>query len=217
MPSVKRKQGPAASSPVEVKLRKVVSLFRDSEKERGELMEDLTSMGCTDFLLKPPGFKKESVVREWFGGRSNLFNGSIRADPSRWTDKLWREVHRFRSGGLGMASRKDDWIRGKFRGLVNPKDGYAIEDCVTNRNRRLLEFLLPILHPEKPTRVTITLANTIFGALKGDRKVDWSRIMHNLVSQLVSRVGKSRATPLSPYLFHLYKHAELLIGPEEKV
>jgi hypothetical protein len=216
MPPTRRKAAPPASSPVEVKLRRVAPVIPDSEPERAALMEDLNSMGCTDFILKPWGFKDDQVVRELLGERCNAFDGTIRADPGKWTEKVWRDVYRIRPGGMGMASRKDDYIRGKFRGAVNPKDGYAIEDCASNRNRRLLEFLLPILHPEKPTRVTITLANTIFGSLSGDRKVDWGRIIHDLVSQLVGRVGKSRASPLCPYLFHLYKHEELLTGPEEE-
>ena len=42
-------------------------------------------------------------------------------------------------------------------------DGYSVSDCRVDRNRRLLEFLIPIVHPDKPTRVTITIGNTIFG------------------------------------------------------
>jgi hypothetical protein len=80
-----------------------------------------------------------------------------------------------------MANREDDFVQGKFEGAVNPKDGYAIEDCIDERNCRLLQFLVLILHPKKPTRVTITLANTIFGALRGDQKVDKARIISDLV------------------------------------
>ena len=36
--------------------------------------------------------------------------------------------------------------------------------------------MIPIVHPDKPTRVTITIGNTIFNALDGGREVDseWS-------------------------------------------
>jgi len=169
MPPTRRKSGPPASSPTEVRLRKVVPVIPASEQERAALMEDLTSMGCAEFFHKPWGFKEERVIRELVGERPSGLDGTIRADPSKWTEKLWRDVYRIRSGGLGMAGRKDDWIRGKFRGTANPKDGFALEDCIGNRNRRLLEFLLPIIHPEKPTRVTMTLGNTIFGSLSGER------------------------------------------------
>ena len=56
-------------------------------------------------------------------------------------------------------------------------DGYAIADCRDPRVRRVLEFLVPLLYPEKPTRVTITVGNTIFGALSGERPVDWGVVV----------------------------------------
>ena len=56
---------------------------------------------------------------------------------------------------------------------VDPKDGYAVEDCQNARQRRILEFLVPIVQLDKPTWVTITIGNTIFGALDGGREVDW--------------------------------------------
>jgi hypothetical protein len=130
---------------------------------------------------------------------------------------MWRAVYAFRPGGLGLFSRKDEFCHGRFKGPVNPKDGYAVEDCIDDRHRRLLQFLIPILHPEKPTRLTITLGNQIFGAIVANRKIDWSRVMGDLVSGLVSRIGKSRATPLSAYLFHLYQEQSLLLAVEEKV
>jgi hypothetical protein len=100
--------------------------------------------------------------------------------------------------------------------LPNPKDRYAIEDCKDPRHKRLLAFLIPIVYPEKPNRVTVTWGNTIFEALSGSRKVNWARVMTNLIVQLSARMGKSRATPICPFLFHLYERNELLRGEEEK-
>jgi hypothetical protein len=100
--------------------------------------------------------------------------------------------------------------------LPNPKDGFAIEDCKDPRHKRLLAFLIPIVYPEKPNRITVTWGNTIFGALSGSRKVNWARIMTNLIVQLSARVGKSRATPICPFFFHLYERNELLRAEEEK-
>ena len=208
--------GPTNSSAVAVKLRKVVPVIPSTEPERTELMDDLTTMGCLGLLDKPWGFREERMVRELLDGRSNEFDNTLRGAHRLWTEELWRAVYGFRSGGAGMANRKDEFIRGKFQGAVNPKDGYAVGDCIDERQRHLLEFLVPVLHPEKPTRVTITLGNTIFGALSGARKVDWGRIISDLVGQLASRVGGSRATPICPYVYHLYHHHQLLTSTEEK-
>ena len=78
----------------------------------------------------------------------------------------------------------------------------------------MLEFLIPILYPEKPTRVTVTVGNTIFGALLGERKVDWGVVLQAVVAKLVEGAWKLKATPIGPYLFHCYMGHEVLNGEE---
>ena len=90
-----------------------------------------------------------------------------------------------------------------------------MSDCRVDRNRRLLEFLIPIVHPDKPTRVTITIGNTIFGALDGGREVDWGVVFRDMVQRLAKRVGKPKPTPICPFLFHIYEGQGLLTAEEE--
>ena len=71
-----------------------------------------------------------------------------------------------------MANRTDKFVEGNFLHDVDPKDGFLVRECRNNRERRVLEFLVPIVHPDKPTWVTRTLDNMIFGTLTGDRPVD---------------------------------------------
>ena len=107
-------------------------------------------------------------------------------------------------------------MKEKFKGAANPKDGFAVADCINMRNRRLLEFLLPILHPEKPTRMTFVVGNTVFGALSKEKRVDWAKVISGIATGLISNVGKSRAIRICPYLFHLYKKQGLLTLEENK-
>ena len=104
----------------------------------------------------------------------------------------------------------------KFSARVNPKDGFVVADCKEARARRVLEFLVSLLYPEKPTRVTITVGNTIFGALSGERLVDWGQVVKDLVQRFFSRMGKSNATLICPYIFHLYQSHEVLLPAEKK-
>ena len=53
-----------------------------------------------------------------------------------------------------MAGRTDCWINGKFRSPINSKDEHSVEDCVDPRERKILEFVVPIIYPEKPKQVT---------------------------------------------------------------
>ena len=71
------------------------------------------------------------------------------------------------------------------------------------------------MHPNKPTWMTRTLGNDIFGALSGDRSVDWVRIFIELVNRLVGRGGKSKSIPIFPFLYHMYESKGLLTEEEE--
>ena len=115
-----------------------------------------------------------------------------------------------------MASWTNWFIDGKFSGRVNPKDGYAVVDYKEPRARKVLEFLVPLLYSEKPTRVTITIGNTIFGALSKERPVDWGVVVKDLVQRLLTGMGRSKATPICPYVFQLYHSHELLLLAEKK-
>ena len=150
------------------------------------------------------------------GNKDNRWHGTVRHAPEKWTAKEWRKVYSFGRGGEGMAFRTDRFIDGMFSGRVNPKDGYVVVDCKEPRARKVLEFLVALLYPEKPTRVTIMVGNTIFGALSWERPVDWGIVVKDLVQRLLSGMGKSKATPICPYVFHLYHLQELLLPAEKE-
>ena len=156
------------------------------------------------------------MVVELLGDKDNRWHGTVRQALEKSTAKEWRKVYGFTKEGTGMASRTDQFIDGKFSAPVNPKDGFAIADCKEARARRVLEFLVPLLYLEKPTRVNIMVKNTIFMALSRERPIDWGQVVKDLVQRLFSRMGKSKATPISPYVFHLYhSHKVLLLAEKE--
>ena len=186
-------------------LRSVVPAIPKEPRERAHLEEDLNRIGCIGLLSKPWVVKDERMVRELTKGAPNQYEGTVRARPKTWGAERWREAYGFGIGGEGFAPRTDKFIGGKFQNAANPKDGFAIADCEDSRAKRVLEFLIPILYPEKPTRVTVTVGNTIFGALLGERKVDLRVVLQAVVAKLVEGARKLKATPIGPYLFHLYR------------
>ena len=113
-----------------------------------------------------------------------------------------------------MAGRTDRWINGKFRSPINSKDGHFVEDCVDPRERRILEFVVPIIYPEKPKHVTKVVGNTIFGSLSGEYVVNWGQVIQEVVGRLVSHLEKGKPSPISPFLFHLYSRNECLKDEE---
>ena len=103
-----------------------------------------------------------------------------------------------------MATRAERYAEGKFANPPPPKDRYSLPECIDPRARQILEFLVPILYLEKPARVIVTEGNTIFGAYTGEREVDWALVIRDVVKRLLTGVGKSKPTPIYPYLLHLY-------------
>ena len=128
-----------------------------------------------------------------------MFDTTIRDRPQLWTADLWRQTYRFPRGGSGLSKRTEGHHEGRFMHQVDPKDGYSVSDCRVDRYRRLLEFMIPIVHPDKPTRVTITIGNTIFGVLDGGREVDWGVVFRDMVQRLAKGVGKPKPTPFAPF------------------
>ena len=205
---------------VHVSLRNMTPTIPGNEFERSMLKSDLVDLGCTGLLERPWNLKNEDFVQQFVLIREgklegNMFDTSIRDRPEEWTAGIWREVYDFGLGRNGLANRTDLYIEGKFRNKADPKDGFPVRDCKNPRERKLLEFLVSIVHPDKPTQVTRTIGNTIFGALSGERPVDWGRVFSELVQRLVGGVGKSKPTSICPFLYHLYECKGLLTEEEE--
>ena len=99
---------------------------------------------------------------------------------------------RIKSEIYGWASRTNKYIVGQFRNPVNPKDGFAVGDCEDFWAKQILKFLIPILYPEKPICVTVTMDNTIFEALLRDKPMDWRLLLFNVVGRMVGLVSKGK-------------------------
>ena len=201
---------------VQMSLRTVTPSILENPIELAELKEDLRRMRCARLLERPWALKKEELVRKLVQPeRPNIFNRMIRDRPQIWTAELWRDTYDFPSGGAGLSNWMDRYIEGRFVHQVVPKDGYAVGDCRNNRQRRVLEFLVPIVHPDKPTQVTITIGKTIFVALDGGREIDWGVVFRDLAQRLAKGVQNPRPTSICPFLFHLYDGQGLLTEDEE--
>ena len=133
-------------------LRMVTPSIPENPLELAELKEDLKQTRCIELLERLWALKREELVHELVQPEHpNIFDGTIWDWLQLWTADLWREVYEFPSGRAGLANRMDGYIEGWFIYQVDPKDRYAIGDCRNARQRRVLEFLVLIVHPNKPT------------------------------------------------------------------
>ena len=80
----------------------------------------------------------------------------------------------------------------------------------------MLEFLLLILNPDKPKRISLTMANTLFGAMSWVRSVNWGLLIHKRVKKLLPHIER-KTSFISPFMFHLYHHYDCFIAEEEEL
>ena len=88
------------------------------------------------------------------------------------------------------VGRTETWVDDKFKTSINLKDGHVISDCIDLREKRVLEFVILILYPEKLNMVTKEVGNTVFDAMSGEYKVSWRQVIHKVVDKLVFVLGK---------------------------
>jgi hypothetical protein len=185
------------------------------ESDMEELITDLTRMRCEGLLARPWLLKSEVMVREVLEGPDNRWDNTIRGKPTLWNAEQWAEAYGFEQKGLLWATRTDKYVQDRFHGKIHRNNGYEIDACKDRRQRQVLAFLVPILYPQKPAQVTITVGNTILGAYSGERPVNWAALMAEVVQKMVPTIGK-KPTPLSPFLFHLYHAYDLLTDKEDE-
>ena len=195
---------------VQISLKALVPVVPKTPTARRELEEDLERIGCAGLLNKPWNIKDEGMVRKLLEGAPNQFDHTIQCKLGKWIALVWREAYGFKPEGYGWTSRTNKYIVGQFSKSVNPKDGYTIGDCEDFQAKQVLEFLIPILYPEKPTQVIVTVGNTVFEALLGDRPVDWGLLIYDVVTRMVRLVSKGKPTMVCPFMFHLYKERQVL-------
>ena len=149
-------------------------ISKTDDEELRELREDLRALGCAGLLARPWNVQSDDLLREFRFERGNQWNGTKRRDPEYWTPDTWARVYGFQRGiEEGWAGRKDGLFAAKFKGEVDLKEGLHPANCLNPRERRMLEFIMPILNPNKPKRIILTTANTMFGALFGVWSMNW--------------------------------------------
>ncbi|MGH3053684.1 MAG: hypothetical protein ACRDL7_01740, partial [Gaiellaceae bacterium] len=143
--------------------------------------------------------------------------GTIRAQPDIWTLDTWRQVYNLDKGSEGMATKADVYTKSRFARKPHKKDGYRVKDCIDRRERRVLAFLTPIFHPDRPNRLTVTLASTLVSSYAGTKEVSWSKLVRDLVLKLKGGLEHIKSSPLCPFLFHLYQRHGVLLPMEAQV
>ena len=87
---------------------------------------------------------------------------------------MWAEAYGFPPGkGEGWAGPRERFYVEKFRTEPDSKDRFHPGKCQNLEEWRVIEFILPILSPKKSKSLSITMANTMFGAMSEVRPINW--------------------------------------------
>ena len=131
-----------------ISLRNVTPSIPENPIHLEELKQDLARMRCEGLLDRPWALKREQMVRELLQPeRPNIFDSTIRDRPELWTTGLWRDTYRLPRRGSGLSNRMEGHHEGRFMHQVDPKDRYSVSNCHVDQHRRLLEFMVLIVHP----------------------------------------------------------------------
>jgi hypothetical protein len=122
------------------------------------------------------------------------------------------------TNGLESGRKGDSsWVKERFSRL-SEKDGFKVEHCKTPREKRLLQFLVPILSPDKPTTITIKLAKGIYSPLHYNKTIGWGILVQEIVDREASKIRGTKGCPIAPFLYHMYdKHGCLSDREKEKL
>ena len=73
---------------------------------------------------------------------------------------------------------------------------------------------MPIFNLEIPTRISLTMADTLFGAVFRVWPVNWRLVICEEVEQASPNIGRIPFY-LSPFILHIYKHDDYIKEDEE--
>ena len=131
---------------------------------------------------------------------AQLVRGHTPGEAEHVDTNHMRKTYGFEPDGKGFCARNEDFTPGRFSSPVHNKDDYLTSDCSNPRARRVLEFLVPILLPDKGAPVTVGIASLILGSLEKKRQVDWGLVFYGTVRKMVTGLEGTKTNSLTPFL-----------------
>ena len=99
---------------------------------------------------------------------------------------------------------------------LSDHDGFKVTDCLNLLEQRLLEYVVPILNPEKPIALTVTLARGILAALHQRKHINWAYLVHRNTQKMAHNLWSKKGCALAPFLYHLYEKNGCLTDEEKR-
>jgi hypothetical protein len=95
-------------------------------------------------------------------------------------------------------------------------DGWKLSQCNHQELREVLEFLVPLINPNKPKRMKILVASVVVDCLINKAKISWAKVFKQSIRAQVEKLSTVPVTYVAAYCLNLYQADELLTKTEKK-
>jgi hypothetical protein len=90
--------------------------------------------------------------------------------------------------GKELPARKTNLAEKYFTGKPSGGDGWKLADYLHQELREVLEFLIPLLNPNKPKWVTVQVASPTVDCLINKEKYSWAKIFKERIKNQVIKL-----------------------------
>lgn len=198
--------------------KKISPIIPKDANVKARLRKNLKTMKCEKLLDLPWNWEDDVLVKKV--ARRNPPPGlkdTIRARPEAWNKEMVAAAFQVSLKGEGLRQRsKAETISKYFRGELSPSDGWKFEQCVNQDLRDVLKFLIPLLKPNKPTRLNMGPVGTIADCLFEGLEVSWGEVILESIQKEVEKISTHRDSYLPAYLIHLYQDGKALTKDENR-
>jgi hypothetical protein len=142
---------------------------------------------------------------------------TIRVQYDKWTKEIIAMAFQISKEGIGLkkSAQAKPYMK-YFEEEPNPTDGWRFDQCSNHDLREVLKFLIPLIEPNKPTRLNVGPIATIANCLLGDLKVSWADILSEAVEKEVEKIDTHKDSYLLAYLIHLCQDQKALTKEKTK-
>ncbi len=124
---------------------------------------------------------QDGTYLDFYNGRIDpRFSAIMKGKPAEWDLEFVGDSFQLPLEGHGFLSQKDPLFERYFAQDRVVSHGYKISQCKDPELMILFHFLIPILHPRKPSYIPVKWANTVIASWSGEREINWAFIMHKV-------------------------------------
>ena len=217
----KRATGLTESTPLKVgyntviKVKYLKPVVPDHAGEKKRLEDSLQKMGLKALMGHGWSCVNQEIMQELVGRPiPKAFQGTIRGAVNKWTVDSVGQAFMVPNSGKAPFTKGTSDFHLNFAGVIDDHEGFSIDQCQEPELRRVLSFLIPVLCPEKPTRVTLKVGSMVAACLHDGVAVNWAQVLLEVMRRQVSNIRGKKGISLAPYLFILYSCHGLLTEGE---